>query len=56
MATYRVTNTRNVPKGARILEYEGKDYFEGDMFVPPVGASKSSIKALVDLGILVEVG
>ena len=28
MATYRVTNTRNVPKGTRILEYEGKDYFE----------------------------
>ena len=56
MATYKVTNPRNVPKGTRIIEYARKDYFEGDIFVPPIGASKSSIKALVDLGVLVEVG
>ena len=32
---YRVLNPNNIPKGIRLIAWKGKEWFEGDEFVPP---------------------
>lgn len=53
---YIVTNPRGVKSGVPILGYnDGRDFYEGDVFIPSKTAKAENIKKLLDQGLIVEV-
>lgn len=52
--TYVVANPRNIPKGIRIMEFQGKEWYEGDDFVRPKGMSDAGFDRLLKQGYVTE--
>ena len=51
---YIVANPRGIPQGIRLLEFHGKEWYEGDAFVRPSGMSDYGWQRLVGGGFVVE--
>ena len=49
---YRVLNPRGINPSVRILEIDGKSYFEGDEVTPPAGAPADLIEQWVTRGFI----
>ena len=46
-----VANPNHIPKGVKLISWQGRDWFEGDEFVPPAGLK---VERLVREGYIVE--
>jgi hypothetical protein len=53
---YIVGNPRDIPKGIRILEFQGQEWYEGDAFVRPEGMDEPDYQRLTDRGFIVKTG
>ena len=55
LAKYIVANPYEMPKKKRLIEYKGKEWFEGDEFTRPPGMSDYGFRRLIAANYIVEV-
>ena len=53
---YKVLNPLEMPKGVRLIEFHGKEWFEGDEFTRPPGMSDYGMDRLIREGKIEEAG
>ena len=52
---FKVLNPNDIPKGVPLMEFQGKEWKEGDEFVRPTTMSDYGFQRLISQGHIVEV-